>query len=282
MDERPHSNTQVGRPDVFSTLNNYFLLFFCASCVISSMYVQQLFLTMGQYRLGIGVSALLGIIAPVYLVTRRFGGGVREQLRVAPPRVPRVAYLIVATLCAVVIVDQIYLITQQFSPAPEEYTESLADLRPTTGLSFAIIFVGLCVLVPVAEEMVFRGYVQQIFARNMGPVAGFLLAGLAFGAVHLNAHLLVSISFFGVFLSFVYFATGNLTYTIVAHSLFNTVALLQLTFTPQTPEDALPFYLRDVRVLVFALVLLIYLLLKLKQGGPESEPPWQSLDDEME
>ena len=282
MDERPHSNTQVGRPDIFSTLNNYFLLFFCASCVVSGMYVQQLFLTMGQYRVGIGVSALLGMIAPMYLITRRFGGGIREQLRIAPPRVPQVVYLVLATLCAVVVVDQIYLITQQFSPAPDQYAESLTDLRPTSGMTFAITFVGLCVLVPVAEEMVFRGYVQQIFTRNMGGAAGFLLAGLVFGAVHLNAHLLVSISFFGVFLSFVYFATGNLTYTIVAHSLFNTVALLQLTFTPQTAEASLPFYLRDVRVLVFALVLLIYLLLKLKQGGPETEPPWESLDDETE
>lgn len=280
MDERPHSNTQVGRPDVFSALNNYFLLFFCASCIVSSMYVQQLFHAVGQYRVGIGVSALLGIIAPVYLVTRRFGGGVREQLRIAQPRLPQAIYLIVATLCSVVIVDQIYLITQQFSPAPDQYTESLEDLRPTTGAAFAVIFLGLCVLVPLAEELVFRGYVQQIFTRNMGPVAGFLLAGLVFGAVHLNAHLLVSISFFGVFLSFVFYATGNLTYTIIAHSLFNTIALLQLTFMPQTAEEPLPFYLRDVRVLVFALVLLVYLLLKLKQGGPETEPPWESLDDE--
>jgi membrane protease YdiL (CAAX protease family) len=282
MDQRPHSNTQVGRPDVFSTLNNYFLLFFCASCIVSSMYVQQLFYTVGHYRLGIGVSALLGIIAPVYFVTRRFGTGVREQLRMASPRVPQVVYLIVATLCSVVIVDQIYLITQQFSPAPDQYTESLADLRPTTGVAFAVTFVGLCLLVPVAEELVFRGYVQQIFTRNMGAVAGFLLAGLVFGAVHLNAHLLVSITFFGVFLSFVFYATANLTYTIIAHSLFNTIALLQLTFMPQTAEEPLPFYLQDVRVLVFALVLLVYLLLKLKQGGPETEPPWESLDGEMD
>ena len=282
MDEGPHSNTQVGRPSVFSALNNYFLLFFCASCIVSSMYVQQLFLMMGQYPLGIGASALLGIIAPVYLITRRFGAGAREQLRVAPPRMPQVVYLMVATLCAVVIVDQIYLITQQFYPAPDQYAESLDELRPTTGLSFAVLFLGLCVLVPLAEEMVFRGYVQQIFTRHMGAVAGFLLAGLIFGAIHLNGHLLVSISFFGVFLSFIFYATGNLTYTIIAHSLFNTVALLQLTFIPQTAEEGLPFYLRDVRVLVFAMVLLIYLLLKLKQGGPETEPPWESLDDEME
>jgi membrane protease YdiL (CAAX protease family) len=185
-----------------------------------------------------------------------------------------VAYVIFATLAVVIIVDQIYLITQQFSPVPEEYSQSIRDLRPTSVGGFMIIFLGLCLMVPLAEEIIFRGVVQQVFARNMGPVLGFILAGLVFGAVHLNVHLLVSIAFFGVFLGFVFYATSNLTYTIIAHAVFNTVALLQLTFTPTTGD--LPFYLRDVRIFVIALVLLVYLLYKMKQGGSELEPPKES------
>jgi hypothetical protein len=110
----------------------------------------------------------------------------------------------------------------------------------------------------------------------MGPVAGFLLAGLLFGAVHLNAHLLVSISFFGVILSFIYFASGNLAYTIVAHALFNAVALLQLTLSAADDSADLPFYLRDVRIFVISSVLLVYFLYKIKKGGPETEPPYAS------
>jgi len=280
MDENAQSKTDVKSQDMFTLVNNYFLLFFCASCMISSMYVQQLFFVLNQYRTGIGVSAALGIIVPVYLLSRRFGSGFREQLRIAQPRAPQAVYVLLATLCAVAVVDQIYLISQQFMPAPDYYAETLKDLKPTGGWTFALTFAGLCVLVPFAEELVFRGYVQQIFSRNMGPVAGFLLAGTLFGASHLNAHLLVSITFFGVFLGFIFYATGNLTYTIISHSLFNTVALLQLTSSAGPDEETtIPFYLRDDRILVIALVLLVYFLFKLKQGGAETDPPWEEKDD---
>ena len=273
MQETPKSNTDLERPDIFSVVNNYLLLFFCGSCVVSSIYIQQMFIMMGQQRLGISVSAVLGIIIPVVLVTRRFASGVRRQMRMGTPRATQITHVFLATLAAVVIVDQIYLITQQFNPVPQEYTDSLLDLRPTNTGTFALMFLGLCLAVPIAEELVFRGFVQQVFSRNMGPVFAFVLAGLAFGAVHLNAHLLVSISFFGIFLGFVFFATGNLVYTIIAHAVFNCVALLQLTFMQESETAELPFYLRDVRIFVAALVLLIYLLFKIKQGGSETEPP---------
>lgn len=276
MEEQPESNTDLESTDVFTSVNNYLLLFLCASCLLGSMYVQQVFIYLGLYRLGIGVSSLTAIIIPLWILLRRMGPGVARQARLAPPKVARMAYVTLATLATVVIVDQIYLITQQFSPVPREYMESLESLRPSNGWSLVTVFAGLCVLVPVAEELLFRGIIQQIFTRSMGAVAGFLLAGLLFGAVHLNAHLLVSISFFGVMLSFIYYASGNLAYTIVAHALFNGIALLQLTLSPADESADLPFYLRDVRIFVISAVLLVYFLYKIKKGGPETEPPYES------
>ncbi len=240
------------------------------------MYLQQFSVNIGQYRLGIGVSAFVAIVLPIYFLLRRIGPGFKRQVRLAAPRASQLAFVILATLAAVVIVDQIYLITQRFSPVPNEYVENLKYLKPVDGPSFAAIFVGLCLLVPVAEELVFRGMIQQIFTRNMGGVLGFLLAGLVFGAIHLNSHLLISISFFGIFLGFVYYATGNLFYSIIAHGLFNTIALYQLTAGASADPSGLPFYLRDVRIFVASLVLLVYFLFKIKRGGPETEPPYQS------
>lgn len=279
MDEHPARNTELQSTDLFTVVNNYFLLFYCASCILASMYVQQMFMMMDQYRVGISVSAVVGIILPMYLLTRRFEPGVKAQFRITALRAPRVLLVVVATLATVVIVDHIYLISQHFNPVPEDYMDAIRSLKPETATAFVVTFIGLCVLVPISEEIVFRGVVQQIFARNMGPVVGFVLAGTMFGAVHLNPHLLISISFFGVFLGFVYYATGNLGYTILSHSLFNMVALLQLTFASTTEASTLPFYLRDVRIFVFSLVVLVFLLLKIKQGGPETEPPYESETD---
>jgi membrane protease YdiL (CAAX protease family) len=277
MENHDQSNTSTPQ-DVFTAVNNYFLLFFCASCVLSSMYIQQLFLVAGENRLGIGVSALFGILLPAYLLLRRFPKGWVGQLRVARPRVHRMVLVVIATCAAVVIVDQIYVINQRFNPVPDTYADAIRDLKPTNALQFAVTFVGLCLLVPLAEEVVFRGLIQQVFVRNMGAVAAVLLAGATFGAVHLNAHLLISITAFGFFLGYIYHVTGNLAYTIVAHAIFNMVAFAQLALQSEAEVSALPFYLSDIRVVVASLVFFIFLLFKTKEGGPETEPPYESLD----
>jgi membrane protease YdiL (CAAX protease family) len=272
MDVEKKSNTPPSA-DIFSAVNNYFLLFFCASCVLSSIYIQQLFYLVGQYRVGIGVSSVFGIILPAFLLTRRFPAGFRGQLRIMRPRTHRLIMVAVATCAAVVLVDEIYVINQRFSPVPEDYAEAIRELRPDGALAFTVTLLGLCLLVPLAEEVVFRGLIQRIFTRNMGPVVGVALAGAVFGAVHLNAHLLISITAFGWFLGFLYQATGNLTYPIIAHAIFNSVALVQLMTDATVEGGNLPVYLRDVWIVVASLVLIVFFIAKIREGGSESEPP---------
>jgi membrane protease YdiL (CAAX protease family) len=278
MEQENQGNTSV-RVDVFSMVNNYFLLFFCASCVLSSMYIQQLFLTAGANRLGIGASALIGLLLPAYLLLRRFPRGMRGQLRISRPQIHRLILVMVATAAVVVLVDQIYVVNQRFSPVPEDYAEAIRELKPSNATQFVITFLGLCLLVPIAEEVIFRGLIQQVFTRNMRPVLAVLLAGATFGAVHLNAHLLISITVFGCFLGYIYYVTGNLTYTIIAHAIFNGVAFAQLAFQSEREASALPVYLTDVRIVVASLVIFVFLLLKIKEGGPETRPPYPTFDE---
>lgn len=275
MEEREKSNTRHPT-DLFADVNNYFLLFFCGSCVLSSIYIQQIFFFAGQYQAGIGASSLFGIILPAFLLTRRFPAGIFGQLRIARPRPHRLALVVVATAATVVLVDEIYVINQRFQPVPPEYAEAIRALKPDGPFELILAALGLCVLVPIAEEIAFRGMIQRIFTRNMGAVIGVALAGALFGAVHLNAHLLVSITAFGWFLGFLYHASGNLTYPVVAHSIFNTVALVQLATGTTVEGGNLPVYLRDVWVVVAAAVLLPFLVLKIKEGGSETEPPSQT------
>ena len=281
MDEMNKSNTPDGR-DLFAVVNNYFLLFFCISCVLSSMFIQQLFVTAGQYRMGIGFSSLFGIILPTVLLMRKFPGGFNAQVRLLKPRVHRTILVIVAAFAAVVLVDQIYVINQRFYPVPEQYADQIRELKPDGTLEFVVTMLGLCLLVPVAEEIVFRGMIQRIFTRNMGAFLGVLLAGAIFGAVHLNAHLLISITAFGWFLGFLFAATGNLIYPIIAHAIFNGVALIQLVTDESVERGNLPLYLQDVWILVASLVIFIFLISKIREGGIESpvvETPAEALTD---
>ena len=169
--------------------------------------------------------------------------------------------------------DVIFLFTQRIFPPPPDFIEGLLELKPAGPYEYVITFTGLCLAVPIAEEIIFRGIFQRVFMRNMNGVVAYILAGVFFGVVHMDFHLLVSISVFGIFLGFIFCSTGNLTYPILAHAVFNGISFIQLATTPEVRLDEPPFYIQDTRILVASIVLLVFFLIKIKQGGSQTEPP---------
>jgi membrane protease YdiL (CAAX protease family) len=226
------------------------------------------------------VGPIAGIIFPVYLLTRRFTMGFRQQLDIRRPTVRTGLYVLIATFFAVVIVDYIYVFSQNFMLPPVDYVEGLKELKPTGPLSVFITFMGLCIVVPIGEEIIFRGIIQKVFARNMGVVVAFILAGVFFGVIHLTPQLLLSMIAFGIYLGFLFYATSNLFYPILAHCILNSVAFVQLLYTPVDETALPPFYVQNFWTLIPALLALAYLLYRIKKGDPvKTKAPYFSSDD---
>ena len=273
MEPGNESNLDLKPSDVFGQVNNYFLLFFGFMCLLSSVYILSLFIYMDQLRIGITVSSVFGIILPVFLFTRRFPTGFTRQLRIRPPKPEPTFQILLATVLVVVLVDVIFLFTQRIVPPPPDFIEGLLELKPAGPYEYVITFTGLCLAVPIAEEIIFRGIFQRVFMRNMNGVVAYILAGVFFGVVHMDFHLLISISVFGIFLGFIFCSTENLTYPILAHAVFNGISFIQLATTPEVRLDEPPFYIQDTRILMASIVLLVFFLIKIKKGGSQTEPP---------
>jgi hypothetical protein len=54
---------------------------------------------------------------------------------------------------------------------------------------------------------------------------------------------------------------------------FNGISFVQLATTSADQLEAPPFYIRDTRILVASLVLLVFFLNKIKKGGLQTKPP---------
>jgi membrane protease YdiL (CAAX protease family) len=223
-----------------------------------------------HFRAGLIVAPLLGIILPVYLLTRRFPTGFRKQLLIRRPELLSTLYVLVATSCVVVIVDYIYALSQKFMTPPADYVEGLKELKPDGAVAIGVTYAGICILVPLAEEIVFRGIVQRVFARNMGGALALVLAGTFFGVIHLTPQLLLSMIAFGIFLGYLYFVTSNLTYPILAHCALNTVSYVQLVVLPEDELASVPPYARDYWILALSVAVLAYLLGRMKKGASAS------------
>ena len=283
MDERPESNYELEEPTLFNTGNPYFLLFFAVSCLFTSFFFQQILIIANQTRLSITLAPLVGILLPIYIITRRFPLGLPDQLRIRKPDVRLLLWVVLASLAIVIVVDYLYIFSQQVLPAPEGYIEGLKKIRPTNVWTAVGTFFGLCIVVPVAEEIIIRGIIQRVFARNMGGILAFLLAGMLFGIIHFNLHLLASMATFGIFLGFIFYATKNLTYAIVGHATLNCVAFVQLSMADEEDLGMAPFYLQEVWYLLAALALVGILLWQIKKGSPsDDEPPEDSLNSPIQ
>ena len=62
----------------------------------------------------------------------------------------------------------------------------------------------------------------------------------------------------------------------VAHAIFNGSRWSELTiFDPTWRAETFPSTCSDVWVVVVALVLFVFLVMKIKEGGSETEPPYR-------
>ena len=143
------------------------------------------------------------------------------------------AALAIAVFLAVSVVLTLALGVEQ-QQSSENVLESLGVDQGV--VSFALAALLVCVLVPVSEEVFFRGYFFTALRSRFRVGAAAAIAGVTFGAMHLLNFLapgtswqegvvgIVSLSIFGVALCLLYWRTGSLYPGIGAHALNNTLA----------------------------------------------------------
>jgi len=96
---------------------------------------------------------------------------------------------------------------------------------PLTAAQLAWILVLVCALVPVGEELFFRGFVYGTL-RRWGVAAAVGLSALFFAAVHQQLVHFLPIFLLGVILALLYERTGSLVPAVIVHAINNLVAIL--------------------------------------------------------
>jgi membrane protease YdiL (CAAX protease family) len=88
-------------------------------------------------------------------------------------------------------------------------------------------------LAGIGEELLFRGVAQQALGERIGQTAGVLIISLAFGLLHaVTATYALLATLVGVYLGAICLLTGNLAAAILAHAIYDFVALWRLTRRP--------------------------------------------------
>ena len=90
----------------------------------------------------------------------------------------------------------------------------------------------------VGEELLFRGVVQAALSRWLGLPAGLAVASVLFGLLHpFSLAYVVLASAMGVYLGWVWLASGNLLIASTAHAVYDFLVLFFLTTRPPGREE---------------------------------------------
>lgn len=115
---------------------------------------------------------------------------------------------------------------------PTEPQEVVLQVAEMTSFP-AILTVGflVIVLVPISEELLFRGFIYRNLKAFFPGWWPAILSGLIFAGMHFNWLSLLPLFLLGVWLCLSYEKTGNILAPIIIHGLFNANTLMLLLLT---------------------------------------------------
>jgi uncharacterized protein len=184
------------------------------------------------FRLAVVVEGALGLVA--IGLAKLFGVPLRDQFAAVPQTLfDNVLLGILATLPLLALFWA--MLDARWRPLVELKQQVRAMIRELFPRARVIELAIIAILAGVCEELLFRGVLQSLFARWTTPLVGLLIASLVFGALHAVSRLyFVLATVIGAYLGWLFVEFDDLTVPIVAHGLYDFVALLYLTRTQES------------------------------------------------
>ena len=117
---------------------------------------------------------------------------------------------------------------EKYSESVDRYAEYEAEVIPNW--DHILEFIGVAFLVPLAEELTFRGVILGALLKKFRPSIAVLLSAVIFGILHgLSIHIGYAL-LCGIIIGWVYFYTESIKATFMLHALFNLMGSALVTF----------------------------------------------------
>ena len=179
------------------------------------------------------ISAVSSVLTILLFMFARWSPFSRDFLRTRPWAL---LFWVAILACGTIIPSQ-WLLEQLGLEAPIETQQLFEQIMRQPAGYFVV-----GILVPVAEEMVFRGAILRtllsIFNRRYHWLP-IILSALLFGVVHGNMAQFVHATLLGLLLGWLYYRTDSIVPGLVLHWMNNTIAYVLTTLLPQSADSTL-------------------------------------------
>lgn len=197
------------------------------------------------------------MVIPVLLYLAFKKEPIRHRLRFHPISLRTTATVVLIAIGVIILADELDRLAAWLFPVPEYLNDSNEVLSFDTWGRAAIIVLGVALLAPLGEELLFRGFLQTFLEEHWKDVTrAVLITSLLFAAIHLNPYWVIQIYLLGVILGYLAWRTGSILGSLILHGLNNGIALVFNNYG----EIISPLYIWRGHVSPFFLALALGLL----------------------
>ena len=204
--------------------------------IASNVVIIALFIALGfadiSFGLAFSIALLLMelILIPLVLLYIHVDGSLsrtKEMFHFGSKK--RVAILIIAIPVVVTIIDWILVIIYGvvflgLFGEPSVYTD-LGTTWESGWIDVALLMIAVAIVTPIAEELMFRGYILDSIRRIHGDWPAIIGSAILFGLVHINPFLVGQAFIGGGIYGWIRIRTGSLLPSIACHMMWNIMAL---------------------------------------------------------
>lgn len=190
----------------------------------------------GEVMFGSSIVSLLSFGGSVYLIGTR-----RHALRWQAAGVRRTSaqWMIVATLIGLFFVPVSVSLSLAFERSA---TGREVDLSPPREVfdtvpidEFLLVFVGVAVIVPIAEELFFRGMLYRWLRTRLNLGFALVISSAIFGAVHFSPISFISLSAVGALCALMFEYSRSIWPAVAVHAANNGIIVIVSYFVFKTP-----------------------------------------------
>lgn len=172
-----------------------------------------------------GISAVaLGLVLWIFLKYRKRGF---KDLGFKKPQWSDFGWLAVAVIVYFILLS-LSLTLAGLIPGFNADQQQDVGYSGIAGVQLVLAFIGLVILPPLAEEMMFRGFMYRGMASKWPKIASALLTSFLFGLVHFQWNVGVDVFVLSLVLIALYEKTKNLWMCVGLHAIKNFIAFLAL------------------------------------------------------
>ncbi len=229
MNDRPPHLPPDSAPGLWQTWGHLPVLALTIFLFMAYLVCQLLFYGLtGGLMLPVLAGALVGVMLPLELLRRRGVLIPEDDLGLDRPDRVTLALVVVIALASLAPVSLLAEAALRLHPVDAAWAADYNGHLPRTAGEMIVAGLAVLLVAPLAEEIIFRAFLQRLATETWGVVPGIVVSALAFGLLHGEPWYLFGLIGVGLVLGLVWAATRSLTACWLAHAVHNAVSLIAL------------------------------------------------------